>query len=295
MSALVYQQDGRRPLHRLALRSLSDPERAAAAARSRRDRRRVRAPPARGAGGAARAQAAGQPRRARVRAPRSALRVRRGRAGRACASSWPSPRSPPAPATSIAGGGIGNCVACHAPPHFSDFGFHNSGVAQEDTTPSTARARSRRWRSRAWRNVRRRRRPSAALRDVPDGRRAVPGGAGGHEPGLDRQIFRRPAAAATRGSGSGRAGSWSAEAWAGARGDDDAAEAGAGALPGFEMGLRASAERVAHSSHGARVCVSSQFGRARASTRTTSRARARCARSTSPGELSWRLGSAAET
>jgi cytochrome c peroxidase len=26
----------------------------------------------------------------------------------------------------------GNCIACHAPPHFSDFGFHNTGVAQEE-------------------------------------------------------------------------------------------------------------------------------------------------------------------
>jgi hypothetical protein len=30
----------------------------------------------------------------------------------------------------IAAGGIGNCVACHAPPTFSDFGFHNNGAAQ---------------------------------------------------------------------------------------------------------------------------------------------------------------------
>jgi hypothetical protein len=35
-------------------------------------------------------------------------------------------------ADEIAAGGIGNCIACHAPPHFTDFGFHNSGVAQED-------------------------------------------------------------------------------------------------------------------------------------------------------------------
>jgi cytochrome c peroxidase len=26
----------------------------------------------------------------------------------------------------------GNCVACHPPPHFTDFRFHNTGVAQED-------------------------------------------------------------------------------------------------------------------------------------------------------------------
>jgi cytochrome c peroxidase len=35
-------------------------------------------------------------------------------------------------ADDIATGGIGNCIACHAPPHFTDFGFHNTGVAQED-------------------------------------------------------------------------------------------------------------------------------------------------------------------
>ncbi len=27
-------------------------------------------------------------------------------------------------------GGVGNCVACHAPPQFSDFGLHNTGVTQ---------------------------------------------------------------------------------------------------------------------------------------------------------------------
>jgi cytochrome c peroxidase len=26
----------------------------------------------------------------------------------------------------------GNCVACHTPPNFTDFGFHNTGVAQEE-------------------------------------------------------------------------------------------------------------------------------------------------------------------
>ena len=35
-------------------------------------------------------------------------------------------------ADEIADGGVGNCIACHAPPHFTDFGFHNNGVAQED-------------------------------------------------------------------------------------------------------------------------------------------------------------------
>lgn len=29
-------------------------------------------------------------------------------------------------------GGIGNCAACHAPPNFTDFKFHNQGAAQEE-------------------------------------------------------------------------------------------------------------------------------------------------------------------
>jgi hypothetical protein len=38
-----------------------------------------------------------------------------------------------APTTAeIAAGGIGNCIACHAPPHFTDYTFHNNGVAQAD-------------------------------------------------------------------------------------------------------------------------------------------------------------------
>jgi cytochrome c peroxidase len=28
--------------------------------------------------------------------------------------------------------GAGNCVECHVPPHFTDFKFHNTGVAQDD-------------------------------------------------------------------------------------------------------------------------------------------------------------------
>ncbi len=28
--------------------------------------------------------------------------------------------------------GAGNCAECHVPPHFTDFAFHNTGVAQED-------------------------------------------------------------------------------------------------------------------------------------------------------------------
>ena len=30
----------------------------------------------------------------------------------------------------LSAGGVGNCVACHAPPNFSDFGMHNTGVTQ---------------------------------------------------------------------------------------------------------------------------------------------------------------------
>jgi cytochrome c peroxidase len=29
-------------------------------------------------------------------------------------------------------GSVGNCIACHAAPSFSDFGFHNTGAAQEE-------------------------------------------------------------------------------------------------------------------------------------------------------------------
>jgi cytochrome c peroxidase len=32
----------------------------------------------------------------------------------------------------IAGGEIGNCIACHAAPAFSDFSFHNTGVTQRE-------------------------------------------------------------------------------------------------------------------------------------------------------------------
>lgn len=34
--------------------------------------------------------------------------------------------------TQRAGGGIGNCVMCHPAPNFTDFKFHNTGVAQEE-------------------------------------------------------------------------------------------------------------------------------------------------------------------
>ncbi len=33
--------------------------------------------------------------------------------------------NPPTPLT-IASGGAGNCIACHAPPAFTDFAFHNT-------------------------------------------------------------------------------------------------------------------------------------------------------------------------
>jgi hypothetical protein len=42
------------------------------------------------------------------------------------------PAGAAASADEIAAGGVGNCIACHAPPHFTDFGFHNNGVAQEE-------------------------------------------------------------------------------------------------------------------------------------------------------------------
>jgi hypothetical protein len=32
----------------------------------------------------------------------------------------------------IAAGGVGNCIACHAPPRFTDFAFHNNGSAQDE-------------------------------------------------------------------------------------------------------------------------------------------------------------------
>jgi cytochrome c peroxidase len=34
--------------------------------------------------------------------------------------------------TELAQGKIGSCIACHAAPHFTDFGFHNIGVAQKE-------------------------------------------------------------------------------------------------------------------------------------------------------------------
>ncbi|HBP90631.1 MAG TPA: hypothetical protein DD706_23425 [Nitrospiraceae bacterium] len=32
----------------------------------------------------------------------------------------------------LAQGGIGNCIACHTPPNFTDFRFHNTGIAQTE-------------------------------------------------------------------------------------------------------------------------------------------------------------------
>lgn len=44
-------------------------------------------------------------------------------------ASAPAPDSAAVPASQ---GGTGNCVACHTPPDFSDFGFHNNGTAQAE-------------------------------------------------------------------------------------------------------------------------------------------------------------------
>ncbi|HEY7376941.1 MAG TPA: hypothetical protein VIF57_32580 [Polyangia bacterium] len=44
----------------------------------------------------------------------------------------PAGTGPQATTAELAAGGIGNCVACHAPPTFTDFSFHNTGVAQEE-------------------------------------------------------------------------------------------------------------------------------------------------------------------
>jgi cytochrome c peroxidase len=32
----------------------------------------------------------------------------------------------------VSQGGVGNCIACHQPPHFTDFSFHNTGISQEE-------------------------------------------------------------------------------------------------------------------------------------------------------------------
>lgn len=42
------------------------------------------------------------------------------------------PATLPASAVELAAGRIGNCVACHAAPHFTDFKLHNTGTAQHE-------------------------------------------------------------------------------------------------------------------------------------------------------------------
>lgn len=42
----------------------------------------------------------------------------------------PASVTPSAP--ELAQGGIGNCLACHAPPHFTDFKLHNTGASQKE-------------------------------------------------------------------------------------------------------------------------------------------------------------------
>src|SRR5262249_20625667 len=42
------------------------------------------------------------------------------------------PGGRPPTAGQIAPGGVGNCIACHAPPRFTDFGLHDTGAAQDE-------------------------------------------------------------------------------------------------------------------------------------------------------------------
>ena len=42
------------------------------------------------------------------------------------------PSTVPPPAPELAAGKKGSCLSCHAPPNFSDFGFHNVGAAQSE-------------------------------------------------------------------------------------------------------------------------------------------------------------------
>jgi hypothetical protein len=42
------------------------------------------------------------------------------------------PAAVPLSAEAIAQGGIGNCIACHPAPKFTDFNFHNTGAAQDE-------------------------------------------------------------------------------------------------------------------------------------------------------------------
>jgi hypothetical protein len=42
------------------------------------------------------------------------------------------PAAPTASSTELTAGKIGNCIACHAAPHFTDFKLHNAGTAQTE-------------------------------------------------------------------------------------------------------------------------------------------------------------------
>jgi hypothetical protein len=42
------------------------------------------------------------------------------------------PKKLPLSSSALAEGGIGNCIACHAAPNFTDFSFHNTGAAQDE-------------------------------------------------------------------------------------------------------------------------------------------------------------------
>jgi hypothetical protein len=42
------------------------------------------------------------------------------------------PSAVPPTATELATGQIGNCIACHAAPNFTDFKLHNTGIAQSE-------------------------------------------------------------------------------------------------------------------------------------------------------------------
>jgi hypothetical protein len=42
------------------------------------------------------------------------------------------PNAAPLPPEVLAQGTIGNCIACHTPPSFTDFRFHNTGASQDD-------------------------------------------------------------------------------------------------------------------------------------------------------------------
>jgi cytochrome c peroxidase len=42
------------------------------------------------------------------------------------------PASRPLTEDTVSAGGVGNCIACHAAPVFTDFRFHNNGAAQDE-------------------------------------------------------------------------------------------------------------------------------------------------------------------